>query len=103
MTTESTDLRQAAIDAAASAFMTAPVGPILSDTSNLDDAIEDAVDAALATLAGDLYIADDPGLPSGFGAVWAPDEEKCQAHELHVRGPVWALLAAVIPSREDAS
>lgn len=63
--------------------------------------VEAIVDAALNALAGDLHIAPDPGLPPGFSAVWAPGMEEWQAHELHVRGPVWALLEAVIPTRDE--
>lgn len=101
-TPDAPDLRQAAIAAAVTAFTEAPVGPIISDTDGLESAIEDAVAAAFATLAGNLYIAPDPTLPPDMAdAVWVDGEEKHLAHELHVAAPVWALLAAVIPPGHD--
>lgn len=93
------DLRQAAIDDAVTAFRNCPAGPWLSDASGLESAIEDAVDAAFATVAEGLHIAPNR---RGVPCVWTND-----GLPLMVRSPVrpgdrlWALLAAVIPIREE--
>lgn len=92
--------REAAYAAATEAIEQAICDSRVPDPRKLAEA---AVDAALASLAGDLYIAPDPNLPPGFGGVWAPGEEGCRAHELHVRADVWALLEAVLPSKEGTS
>lgn len=100
-TPDAPDLRQAAIAAAVTAFTEAPIGPIISDTSNLESAIEDAVAAAFATVAEGLYIADrGDGQPAVYDET-RPPGRRCIIGPDVLSDRLWALLAAVIPNLEE--
>jgi hypothetical protein len=89
VTTEATDLRRAAIDAA---------GRYLDVDSG---AVEHAMEVAFDVLAGDLYIADGgDGQPALFDESRPPGTQ-CIVGPDVLSDRTWALLAAVIPTRED--
>lgn len=101
-TPDAADLRQTAIAAAVTAFTEAPVGPIISDTSNLESAIEDAVAAAFAKVAEGLYIADRPDWQPAVYDETRPPGRRCIIGPDVLSDRLWGLLAAVIPTRKEA-
>jgi hypothetical protein len=102
---DATDLRQAAIDAADKALWETAETPDITDlsvTPAMTLIAGTAVTAAFATLAEGLCIAPDEY--SGETCIWADhdgENPELLAAKANTSPRLWALLAAVIPTRNN--
>jgi hypothetical protein len=92
MTAPSTSARQAAVDAAANALVFGAHPEQWEQPSKLEFDVRQALDAAFAALAGDLFIDENGVCDTRGGLHLVRDDTSVE---------MWALLEAILPNRDE--